>query len=479
MTGSVTLDEKADRLEAEMNGTPFVPAPPPGQFDDWAQPNGDPYSRHKAKEAANAPPLVLGTLGELLEPALERVRRRVARIEKAIPMPWATVAEQLGGGLWSGLHFVCAGTGKGKTQLGLQVGLHAAKVGIPVLYVGLEMEAFQIACRSLGEEAGVPWSALYLGKAGPAYIDRAAASVAALKGLPFYVEFGQPRGWPASRIALVGEALRAKHPQASPGACPALVIFDFLQLVGADVDAGRKDLRERISDAAYGLRQLAVQHDLAVLALSSVARDKVKLLANGAIEAGLTWETDNTGRPIQRAMLNPDALVGLGKESGDIESSGDSVSAIFRVTGTNRESGHDYVFATAKGRATGSAWAPLLFTGHRYEEPEDGGARIVDALEGRQQAREDARTAKMEAKEQAKGDRLDGDARLVVAYVLAHPNCTVSEARASAVANNARRWTPAVARIGAALVQTPHGKGFACRIEPAGLKAEHKPEVRP
>lgn len=113
------------------------------------------------------------------------------------------------------------------------------------------------------------------------------------------------------------------------------------------------------------------------------------------------------------------------------------------VAGSYREGfGTDIVVATVKGRATGEAWSPLLFTGHSYVEPEDRGAHVIDILKDRARGREEAKAAKAESKEQAKVDELDADARLVVAYVLTHPQCTVTVARTNALAGNARRWAP-------------------------------------
>jgi hypothetical protein len=214
---------------------------------------------------------------------------------------------------------------------------------------------------------------------------------------------------------------------------------------------------------------------VAVLCISAVARERYKLLADIVSAARLQYDEDDNGCPVHRRILDPDAIVGAGKESGEIEYSADSVSVVARIGETWTGNGCDVVFATAKGRATGPTWSPLHFTGFRYEECPDRGGRLVQAWKdaaGRRTAEREQRKA---AKEQRKGDKLDADARLIVQYVLANPGCNVGDARTNVVNANARRWQPAVERLGKALVQTPEGKKVLLSVDASTLKPEHKP----
>lgn len=433
--------------------------------------------RHRGADNDPPPPvpptITLTSLGDLLGPAIDRAELRAQGKEQPIPLPWPSIAGHFGGGLWPGVHFVVAGTGIGKTALALQVGLHAARANVPVAYVGLELEGLQLAVRTLGEAAGIPWSTLYLGKAGPEYLARARAAIPALSSLPFHPFIQRPQGWSASTFADMAAAMRERYPEESgPGSRPLLFILDFLQIIGDEVDErGRPmnlDTRARVGRAAYAMRDIAIRFDAAVLPISSIARDKYAFDACGA--AKLECDEDDQGRPIQRRVLNPDAVVGLGKESGEIEYSGDSVSVLAKVPGTWKDGASDVVFVTAKGRATGPTWSPLHFTRWGYREADDGGSFTLEAMRAGETARETRRAVKAEAKEKAKGDKLDQDARLIAAYVLARPQCSVREARACAVNNNARRWAPAVARLSAALVQGKDG----CTIDAAKLKPEHR-----
>ena len=300
------------------------------------------------------------TLGSLAEQAFARMERRRAGIERPLPLPWPDVEAQFGGGLWPGLHVLVGGTGTGKTQWALQVALAAVKRGAPALYIGLELDALDIVARVAGLQASVPWSALIRGEVDP---DRARAAFAGSSWPELlHAEFGRSHGWGYDRLEPLVRLVRAKHPEPNgQGSAPLLVVLDFLQVVGdAEADPrSRQELRERITRATYAGRMVARDLGAVVLFVSSAARDKYRILAGAIEEAGLTEDG---------AMANPDAIVGLGKESGDIEFSADSVSVL--VKGPYNDAGpRPMLLATAKGRMHPAGWTALTFDGSRYEAP--------------------------------------------------------------------------------------------------------------
>ncbi len=404
-----------------------------------------------------APVMALPAFGAMLRPALERAKRRAAGVEKPILLPWRSIGEHFAGGFWTGVHFINAGTGTGKTQFSLQVTLNAAAAGVPVGYIGLELGDDEIAMRGLGLTALVPWSHLFTGKAGPTYLERAEGAIPKLEGLPIHPFFGDPLGFPVGRVLDIAKAMRATYPETDgPGSRPLLLVLDFLQLVG-DSPGERRDLRERVAHAAYQCRAIARDLGFAVLVISSIARDKYDLSAL-AQRAGLAYDEDPDGYPIKRRIRAPDVLIGVGKESGEIEFSADSLSVLWRVAETRNENGVDVVFATVKGRATSTTWSALHFSGFRFDEPADRGAAVVQAWRDAGEARAQEREQKREAKGQAKADKVTTDAAAVARYVLEHPDCGVVDARVNAVGNDSARWSAAKARLGAALAESP-GKG--------------------
>ena len=404
---------------------------------------------------AIAKPVVplLRKFSEFIAPALARMARRASGEEKPIRLPWPVLDAHFGGGLWPGVHFVSAGTGLGKTQWALHVALHAAQCGTPALYGGLELQDFDLVLRVLGIEAHVPWSHLWTGNAGADTIARALAAVPALRDLPLHQEVKRPQGFSAKSLCEIVEALRELYPEeGGPGSRPLLVVVDFLQIIG-DEQGDEHELRERIGRASYAMRELSMRLSVAFVVISAVARERYKLMNDLHTEAKLIWEADGDDCPIKRHILNPESIVGAGKESGEIEYSGDSVTVIGRVPETYENSHVDCIVATAKGRATGAMWSPLHFTGFAFEECSDRGGRIVEAWGDAGAKREERKAVQAEAKLAAKEMALSRDVEAVVAFVRRNPGCSVAEARASTVNDSARRWSPVVDALGVRLAR--------------------------
>lgn len=404
-------------------------------------------------------------LSDAFAAGLERAERRCDGREKPIALPWPVLAEHFGGGLWPGLHVINKGTGVGGTQLVLQVATFAAKNGVPVLYIGLELGDLDLALRVLGEEARVPWSHLWTGQAGPTYLERVRKAVPALQQLPFHYEVARPHGFPPSAILAAIESMRVAYPETDgAGSRPILVAVDFVQLVG-DEPNDQQDLRVRIGRASYVFRDAANRLGASILGISSVARERYKLVNEIQTVAKLAWDEDANGCPVRRRILDPDAIVGAGKESGEIEYSADSVSVLARVPETWNDQGCDVVFATAKGRATGPMWSPLRFTGYRYEECSDRGGRMLEAWAAARDRRKQASEQKRAANEEKRLEKIAADADAIRSYVAAHPGCGVTEARRRAVGGQDRRWAPAVDLLGKSLVQEKTGSKVSLTLE--------------
>src|SRR3984885_9507872 len=163
-----------------------------------------------ANDAALAtPPRLAGGLG----PSIVRVKRRCDGTEKPIPLPWPSLNDHFGGGLWPGLHYVNGGTGIGKTQWGMEAGAHAAKADIPTLYVGLELGELDLALRVMGTVAGVKWSHMWTGVAGPSVVHAAEQTIPTISAWPFHYEIARPHGMPASAIRDAIGGMRATYPE--------------------------------------------------------------------------------------------------------------------------------------------------------------------------------------------------------------------------------------------------------------------------
>lgn len=290
-------------------------------------------------------------VGNLLDDAVGELAKRARGESAPIELPdWPRMARAMGGGLWPGCHVLTGGTGSGKSQLALQMALQAARQGIPTRYVALELDALglvsRLLCMMAGDSAGVWWSSLYTGRDGKGNLTGGAklaelqrAYERELAELPLYLSTEQgAHGWSYDGIGPAVAQLRAAHPEAA--ARPVLLVVDFLQLL-----AGRngEDLRERIGKAAYMARNEARTHNAAVLLLSSTARNNYATTAPDLTPDGVP-------------LAGADSLVGMGKESGEIEYAADSALVLCRAPGDR-----DAVWlAVAKLRAGRTAWLRLV-----------------------------------------------------------------------------------------------------------------------
>ncbi len=308
----------------------------------------------------------LTSLGSTLTPALERARRRKEGKEKPVPVPFPQYSEALKGGFWPGVHSVVAGTGAGKSTFMFQIATHAARQGVPVLYIGLELGEFQVALRAMGDSSGVNWSALYTGQASEEQLSKAESAIPDMMSLPFYVEYNSEQGWAPSNLLKRAAEIREQHPTG-----PMLIVLDFLQLVGAEAaENGRMpDLRERIARAAYAAVHVANKHSASVVLISSTSRANYGKFGGGAetdMKNFITREVPGLYKR-QRTLQSPDALVGAGKESGEIEYAVESQTVLVKWP-VKLETGESVVLcAVPKIRYAMSSWVPMSFW-HRYAE---------------------------------------------------------------------------------------------------------------
>ncbi len=255
--------------------------------------------------------------------------------ETALATPWSTVDTLLGGGLWPGMYVLVGGTGSGKTQWAVQTAVHAARRGKTVLYLALELSRQDLAARVMGAVSGVAWSQILRGALDDGEFARVTEGARTVREMPFHTECGPPFGYGAEMLAARAWALR-----------PSLIVIDYLQLC-----AGRygEEPRTAVGRVSYVARALARDLNAAVLVLSSTARANYASLVNNP-------ETDAAD------------LVGLGKESGEIEYAADGVMVLARNAAPSR----GRVLVLAKNRHGPVGRAELDWNGHTFTSASDG-----------------------------------------------------------------------------------------------------------
>jgi replicative DNA helicase len=186
---------------------------------------------------------------------------------------------KIGGLHKSDLVIVAGRPGMGKSSLATNIAFNAAKrflqdqedaiepaksAGAAVALFSLEMSADQLATRILAEQSGISSENLRMGRISQSEFRSLARAAAELQSLPLYID-----DTPGLTIA----ALRARARRLKRQKGIGMVIVDYLQLLQGTGKGSAGDNRvQEISEISRGLKQLAKELDLPVMALSQLSR---------------------------------------------------------------------------------------------------------------------------------------------------------------------------------------------------------------
>jgi replicative DNA helicase len=205
-----------------------------------------------------------------------------------VPTGLADLDRLLGGLHKSDLIVIGGRPGMGKSALGVNIAYRAAATGCPAGVFSLEMSGEQLAARILGEVSGIG-------------ADRIRRSELGADDFADFLAIGRQLGelalWiddtPAADVA----ALRARARRLKRRHGLDLIVIDYIQLLhsAGDTRGRRPENRvQEISDITRGLKAMAKELELPVLAISQLSRaveqreDKRPLLADlresGSIE---------------------------------------------------------------------------------------------------------------------------------------------------------------------------------------------------
>ena len=201
----------------------------------------------------------------------------------------------------------------GKTALATNIAFNAAKAyvqdkvsGVPddqnkgavVGFFSLEMASDQLASRILAEQAGLSSQDMRQGKLSQEEFNRLSRVAMELEGLPLHID-------DTAGLSIGALRTRARRLQRQKGL--GLVIVDYLQLLSGTRGKGRgpENRVQEVSEITRGLKALAKELEIPVIALSQLSR---------AIES-----RDNK-RPLLSDL----------RESGTIEQDADMVTFVYR-----------------------------------------------------------------------------------------------------------------------------------------------------
>ncbi|WP_114951774.1 replicative DNA helicase [Sphingosinicella terrae] len=189
-----------------------------------------------------------------------------------------SINAKTGGLHHSDLVILAGRPGMGKTALATNIAFNAARryvrdledgiaadksAGAAVAFFSLEMSADQLATRILAEQSGISSESLRMGKIGQQDFRNLARAAAELESLPFYID-----DTPGLTIAALRTRARRLKRQKGIG----MVVVDYLQLLqGTGRNANDNRVNE-ISEISRGLKTLAKELSVPVLALSQLSR---------------------------------------------------------------------------------------------------------------------------------------------------------------------------------------------------------------
>ncbi len=238
--------------------------------------------------------------------AIQRAYSRETHVV-GVTTGFQSIDNQLGGLHPSDLIILAGATSMGKTALATNIALNAAKAykkdaedsaGARVMLCSLEMSSSQIAMRIQSLQSGVSGDKMRRGAIDQDEFNNIITASEELQNLPLYID-----DTPA--ISVNRLRVRLQRLRRMQGEKPGLVIVDYLQLMQATISNRQGNRVQEIAEISRGLKALAKEEDVPILALAQLSRE------------------------VDRRDDNQPRLSDL-RESGTIEQDADVVAFIYR-----------------------------------------------------------------------------------------------------------------------------------------------------
>jgi len=160
------------------------------------------------------------------------------------------------------LVIIAARPAMGKTALVLNMALKAIERNEGVAFFSLEMPAEQLMLRLLSAKTSIPLQALRVGDLRDEQWSQLSAATSELAEKKLFVDDGGYATIHHVRSKL--RKLKGQHPEIS------VAIIDYLQLMSGD--GGREGRQQEVSEISRGLKQLARELQIPIIALSQLNR---------------------------------------------------------------------------------------------------------------------------------------------------------------------------------------------------------------
>ncbi len=195
---------------------------------------------------------------------LDELHRDKSKI-RGVPTGFKDLDGILAGFQKSDLIIIAARPSMGKTALSLNFAHNiASKSNFPVIYFSLEMSKEQLVDRLLSMESGVDAWALRTGNLSDTDFEKIGQAMGSLSEAPIYID--DTPGITVSELRTKARREAHKHPL-------GIIIVDYLQLMsGGSKFAGESNRVQEVSEISRGLKGIARELNVPVIALSQLSR---------------------------------------------------------------------------------------------------------------------------------------------------------------------------------------------------------------
>lgn len=241
----------------------------------------------------------MSPLRELLAQSLDHLENLYNRGDTitGVPTGFVDLDERLAGLQRSNLVVVGARPSMGKTSFALGIVANAAVHGrVPVLLFSLEMSHLELTQRMLCSEARVDATRMRNGRLHESDWPKISEAIGRLGDAPIYIDDNP-------NVTVMDIRAKARRLKAREGL--GLVVVDYLQLMTGHHRSRAENRQVEVSEISRGLKVLARELDIPVLALSQLSRN---------------LEMRQDKRPVLADL----------RESGSIEQDADVVMFIYR-----------------------------------------------------------------------------------------------------------------------------------------------------
>lgn len=248
--------------------------------------------------AGGAPEGGLRALGLSIDATIQRIEEAGSKTGALVGLPTGLIDldKRIGGLAAANLLILAARPSMGKSALALIIAYYLARQGKRVAFFSLEMSTEELQQRLISYITGIPFDRMKKGDCSFAEYGRIREAGDDLRSLPLFID-------ETGAVPLAKIASRSRRMKRTAGL--DLIVVDYLQLITVDRGRSSDSRTQEVSQITQGLKALAKDLQLPVLALSQLSR---------ALES----------RQDKRPMLSDL------RDSGSIEQDADVVMFVYR-----------------------------------------------------------------------------------------------------------------------------------------------------